>query len=69
MGDHHLDHRLYFNFHLGDDDVKKDRVDRMRLTDDLVVKEGENYEAVLYDFYHKELTLMLEKLNALDPQL
>lgn len=47
----------------------KERVDRMRLTDDFSIKEGEDYEALLYEIYHKDLTIMLDKLNALDPQL
>jgi hypothetical protein len=41
----------------------------MRQADDFPVKEGEDYEGVLYDLYYKDLAVMLEKLNALDPQL
>jgi hypothetical protein len=54
---------------LGDESMKKDRVDKLRQADEFTVKEGENYEELLFEIYHKELTIMLDKLNALDPQL
>lgn len=44
-------------------------MEKMRSGDDFSVKEGESYEGVLFDIYHKDLTVMLDKLNALDPQL
>lgn len=60
---------MYISRHSGDEGYKKERLERLRTADGLTLSEGQDYEATVFEVFHKELEALLERLGAIDPQL